>query len=203
MQIEKQNRNLGTACSDTSGTDCSDSMVPITPLRVVPIQRYRQLKLAAEISSKTAEQRFDKFSNQLVKAAKHIYSEKATYHELTEGMRAWVLKKSDIKKEFHLNRTFFTHLNKGEHMLLSEFVRFTNWIFTHYDSEEDRLEALLEIDTVLFCHTKENADYGWHPFSRPLNQIIEDEIEKEVKKRVEKELRIRALKKAQDEIGKQ
>lgn len=42
MQIEKQNRNLGTACSDTSGTDCSDSMVPITPLRVVPIQRYRQ-----------------------------------------------------------------------------------------------------------------------------------------------------------------
>lgn len=60
-----------------------------------------KLKLAAEISSKTAEQRFDKFSNQLVKSAKHIYSEKATYHELTEGMRAWVLKKSDIKKAFH------------------------------------------------------------------------------------------------------
>jgi len=54
------------------------------------------LKLAAEISSKTAEQRFDKLSNQLVKSAKHIYSEKATYHELTEGMRAWVLKKSDL-----------------------------------------------------------------------------------------------------------
>ena len=92
------------------------------------------MKLAAEISSKTAEQRFDKFSNQLVKSAKHIYSEKSTYHELTEGMRAWVLKKSDIKKKFHLNRTFFTHLNKGEHMLLSEFDRFTNWIFPHYTS---------------------------------------------------------------------
>ena len=92
------------------------------------------MKLAAEISSKTAEQRFDKLSNQLVKSAKHIYSEKATYHELTEGMRAWVLKKSDIKKAFHLTRSFFTHLNKGEHMLLSEFVRFTNWIFTHYTS---------------------------------------------------------------------
>lgn len=162
-----------------------------------------KLKLAAEISSKTAEQRFDKFANQLVKAAKHIYSEKAAYHELTEGMLAWVLKKSDIMKKFHLNRTFFTHLNKGEHMLLSEYVRFTNWIFTHYDSEEDRLDALLEVDTVLFCHTKENEDYGWHPFSRPLNQLIEDKIEKEVKKRVEKELRIRALKKAQDDIGKQ
>ena len=61
--------------------------------------------LAAEISSKTVEQRFDKFSNQLVKSAKHIYTEKATYHELTEDMRAWVLKKSDIKKAFHLNRT--------------------------------------------------------------------------------------------------
>ena len=31
----------------------------------------------------------------------YIYSEKATYHELTEGMRAWVLKKSGIKKAFH------------------------------------------------------------------------------------------------------
>ena len=29
--------------SDTSGTDCSDSMVPITPLCVVPIQRYRHI----------------------------------------------------------------------------------------------------------------------------------------------------------------
>lgn len=161
-----------------------------------------KLKLAAEISSKTAEQRFDKLSNRLVKSAKHIYSEKATYHELTEGMRAWVLKKSDIKKAFHLTRSFFTHLNKGEHMLLSEFVRFTNWIFTHYASEEVCLKVWMGIGTVLFCHTKENADYGWHPFSRPLDQIYEDMIEKEVKKRVEKELRIRALKKAQDEIGK-
>lgn len=81
-------------------------------------------------------------------------------------------------------------------------VRFTNWIFTHYASEEVRLKVWMGIGTVLFCHTKENADYGWHPFSRPLNQIYEDMVEKEVKKRVEKELRIRALKKAQDEIGK-
>ena len=27
-----------------NGTDCSNSMVPITPLRLVPIQRYRQIK---------------------------------------------------------------------------------------------------------------------------------------------------------------
>jgi hypothetical protein len=38
--------------------------------------------------------------------------------------------------------------------------------------------------------------------SHPLAQILEDMIEKEVNKRVEKEERIRALKKAQDEIGK-
>ena len=59
-------------------------------------------------------------------------------------------------------------------MLLSEFVRFTNWIFTHYASEEVRLKVWMGIGTVLFCHTKENADYGWHPFSRPLDQILED-----------------------------
>ena len=36
-----------------------------------------KLKIAAEISSKTAEQRFDKLSNRLEKSTKHIYSEKA------------------------------------------------------------------------------------------------------------------------------
>ena len=46
-------------------------------------------------------------------------------------------------------------------VLLSEFVRFTNWIFTHYTSEEVRLKVWMGIGTVLFCHTKENADYGW------------------------------------------
>ncbi len=88
-------------------------MVKINNLSIILFKSFRngkkkvllsadeKLKLAAEISSKTAEQRFDKLSNQLVKSAKHIYLEKATYHELTEGMRAWVLKKSDIKKAFH------------------------------------------------------------------------------------------------------
>ena len=35
---------------------------------------------------------------------------------MPEGVRAWVLKKSDIKKAFHLTRSFFTHLNKGSTM---------------------------------------------------------------------------------------
>ena len=88
-------------------------MVKINNLSIIFLKKIRngkkkfllsadeKLKFAAEISSKTAEQRFDKLSNQLVKSAKHIYSEKATYHELTEGMHAWVLKKSGIKKAFH------------------------------------------------------------------------------------------------------
>ena len=33
---------LGTVCSDTCGTDCSASMVPITVIHLVPIQRYQQ-----------------------------------------------------------------------------------------------------------------------------------------------------------------
>ena len=35
----------GTVCSDTDGTDCSASMVPITVLHLVPIQRYQQWSL--------------------------------------------------------------------------------------------------------------------------------------------------------------
>ena len=31
------------------GTDCSATMVPITVLRMVPIQRYRQLKLITSV----------------------------------------------------------------------------------------------------------------------------------------------------------
>ena len=61
LQIEKQNWNLGTVCSDTSGTDCSDSMVPITTLRVVPIQRYRQKSGSSCIYS---DQEWHAFSRQ-------------------------------------------------------------------------------------------------------------------------------------------
>ena len=159
------------------------------------------MKLTAEITSKTAEQRFGKLSTLLVKVAKHTYFEKSAYHELTDGMRSWVLNKGDIQVKFHLKRSFFKHLKNGKLMLLSEFVRFTTWIFSHYPSEEVRLKAWMGIGTVLFCHTKENADYGWHPFSRPLDQIYEEMIEGEVKKRVAEEARIRGWKKAQGEIG--
>ena len=34
--------------------------------------------------------------------------------------------------------------------MLSEFVRFTNWIFTHYTSEEFRLKVWMGIGTVFF-----------------------------------------------------
>ena len=34
---------LGTVCSDTCGTDCSASMVPITVIHLVPIQRYQHV----------------------------------------------------------------------------------------------------------------------------------------------------------------
>ena len=82
--------------------------------------------------------------------------------------------------------------------LLKENIMPFNTLMAYYRC------AIMEVETKfkVLCHTKENADYGWHPFSRPLDQILEDMIEKEVKKRVEKEERIRALKKAQDEIGK-
>ena len=55
----QQNWNLGTVCSDTSGTDCSDSMVQITPLCVVPIQRYRHHISAKE--GGTQSQPLEKF----------------------------------------------------------------------------------------------------------------------------------------------
>ena len=156
----------------------------------------------AEISSKTAEQRFGKLSTLLVKAAKHTYFEKKAYHELTDGMRTWVLNKSDILEKFYLKRSFLKHLKDGKLMLLSEFVRFSTWIFSHYSTDEQRMEVWMDLGTVLFCDTKENADYGWRPFSRPLNRIYEDKIEKEVEKRVAEEARIRGWKKAQGEIGK-
>ena len=43
---------LGTVCSDTCGTDCSASMVPITVIHLVPIQRYQQL-VNCELSRRT------------------------------------------------------------------------------------------------------------------------------------------------------
>lgn len=158
--------------------------------------------LYAEIKSKTAEQRFGKFVNLLVQVAKHTHFENSKNGDLSEGMRNWVLNKEDIRKKFHLKRSFSTHMTEGKLMLLYEFVRIINWILSHYSSEETRLKVLFKIANLLLCDTKENADYGWRPFSRPIDQLFEEMVERKVQERVARELRIRGWKKAQEEIGK-
>lgn len=139
----------------------------------------------------TGEQRFSHVLNHFISHARSVYNSARKYDVLTEGMKTWVNNREDFMPQYGLVKTTFSrHLHDGTFMLVSEFVNVMHWVLGHFDSEFDRMKALLNAGTLLFCDTKEGQEHGWCPFSRPLGDILEDYIQQEVDRRVAEELRI-------------
>lgn len=156
------------------------------------------MALFEQTALKTAEERFSEVAHELYKAARHEYTMSDKYGELTDSMRRWTLNLDDIALKFHLGRQFRKHFRQKRLMQLWEFVRLAHWMLTHYDSEEARLYMLLDVLTLLFFGTKENEEYGWRPFSRPLHEVFDDMVSREVERRVRQELNIRHWKRMQE-----
>ena len=142
----------------------------------------------------TAEERFNEVAHKLYHAARYEYNMCEKFGELTDSMRQWVRNLNGLDSGFGLERRFLDHFRDRDNMLLSEFVRLVHWMLTHYDSEQSRLDMLLDVLTTLFYATRENEENGWHPFSKPLREIFHDVVEREVERRVREELRIRKWK---------
>ena len=85
-------------------------------------------------------------------------------------------------------------------MSLQEYVNSQHWVFSHFETEEERLEAYLNGGTLLFCDTKECDKFASHPFSRPLADIMEDIIQRRVDEAVKRERRIWELEEKNKEI---
>lgn len=151
---------------------------------------------------KTAEQRFGQVVEQFISSAKHRYSDARQEGDVPAWMKEWLNLKGDFEPAYHLSRTFAKHLSQGTLMTLTEMVNLFHWIFTHFETEEDRLRAWLNAGTIFFCNTTECEENHSHPFSRPLGDILDAYIDKEVERRVKEELRIMDLKKMQEELEK-
>ena len=149
---------------------------------------------------KTAEQRFDQVTNLFIKAAKHRYKEALQNGMMTEQMHSWINLKGEFQKAFHLDRTFASHFSHRRLMTLGEMVNLFHWIFTHFETEEERLVAWLNAGTLFFLHTKECESNRTRPFSRPLAEILKTYINREVERRVKEELRIREIKKMEEKM---
>lgn len=143
----------------------------------------------------TGEERFSRVMNKFSDGAKHVYHQAEMLGDMPDGMKPWVLKKEDWTLKYGLNRSFLNHLNRKHGMSLQEYVNSYHWAFSHFETEEDRLEAFLNGGTLLFCDTKECEQFDSHPFSRPLAEIMEGIIQKRVDDAVKRERRIWELQK--------
>lgn len=148
----------------------------------------------------TAEERFHNVAHALQKTAKHEHYSSKKYGELTDNMRQWVVNLGDIATEFHIKRQSSENFGRKQLMHLEDFVRYVHWMLTHYDTEEDRLNMLLDVLTTLFYGTRENEKYGWYPFSKPLREIFDEAVERKVERRVREELKVRMWKEMQEGI---
>lgn len=125
--------------------------------------------------------------------AKKKYREAERLNDLSDEMKKWVVNNKDMVVKFRLNSTFEVHLKQGKLMSLTECVKFFFWIFSHFKTQEDRMEAWMNAGTLLFYNTQECEDFDFHPFERPLDQIWEKVIEERVQERLKKELRIKRM----------
>ena len=67
-------------------------------------------------------------------------------------------------------------------MSLWEFENLCLYVLSFYDSEWERHIVSMNVGTILFFHTKECKDLNFEPFSRPLNQLMEEKVTAEVSK---------------------
>ena len=67
-------------------------------------------------------------------------------------------------------------------MSLSEFENLCLYVFSFYDSEWERQVVWMNVGTTLFFHTKECRALNFEPFSRPLDQVMEEKVTAEVSK---------------------
>ena len=150
----------------------------------------------------SAEERFDEVAHSLIRTMKHEYKDREKYGELTDGMRHWKFYLKDICPAFHLGRKFCKHFHHGKLMQLWEFVNLVHWMLSMHTDEKERFLMLLDICTLLFYHTKEGEENGWHPFSRPLRDLFNEIIEEESEKRANSKLTIRKYQAMSRELDK-
>lgn len=150
----------------------------------------------------SAEERFGEVAHSLIRTLKHEYKLSEKYGELTDGMRHWKFNLKDICPAFHLGRQFRNHFSHGKLMQLWEFVNLVHWMLSLHTDEKARFLMLLDICTLLFYHTKEGEENGWHPFSRPLRDLFNEIIEEESEKRANQKLTIRKYQAMSRELDK-
>ena len=150
----------------------------------------------------SAEERFDEVAHDVLSAVKHEYKAREKYGELTDAMRQWKYKLKDICPAFHLGRQFCKHFRHGKLMQLWEFVNLVHWMLSLHTDEKERLLMLLDIFTLLFYHTKEGEENDWHPFSRPLRDLLNEMIEEESERRANRKLIIRKYQQMSRELDK-
>ena len=99
-----------------------------------------------------------------------------------ENLEKWLVDMESIKQHYGLTHTVTKHLKEGKNMSLSEFEKLCLYAFSSCDSEWEREILWMKVGTILFLNTKECKDLNFEPFSRPLDQLMDEKVTAEVSK---------------------
>ena len=112
-----------------------------------------------------------------------------------EQCQGWQLTHKELKREFHLTETTFSHLGAGKGLTLLEFSRLCRSVFALARSQKECLEIWLNIAELLFWHGRDAEVDMPSPFEDKPCDILEDMIQKRVDEEVKRRLFLEDLKK--------
>lgn len=94
----------------------------------------------------------------------------------------------EIIKKFNTSKGFNRKFSKPVNVSMNDLVNSCFWVFTHFKSEVECLEAWLNVGTLLFVDTQENKDFGLTPFSKPLDEIEQEKQARAVEEQSNRKL---------------
>lgn len=78
-----------------------------------------------------------------------VYKQDAKDHCLTDLQKTWVRSMPEIIKKFNTSKGFNRKFSKPVNVSMNDLVNSCFWVFTHFKSEVERLEAWLNV--VPYC----------------------------------------------------
>ena len=123
--------------------------------------------------------RLSRVLNEVIEGRKRLLREARRDGDLEGAQALLPVNNADVLRATGLSRSFLDHLRQGGGMTLREYAGAVQWLLSECESEADRLDILLLIDTVLFCAPPDSPSFPHPVFSKPLPELLDAMLRRE------------------------
>lgn len=113
----------------------------------------------------------------MVKSGEHLY------HQLVWNFFKYIRhhgackERKTLEREFGINsHSIDEGLRPNARLHLDEAVKFNDMLLCEYDTDIERLFALLDIESIFYCDPHTNLHNGKPLFSKPLRDVLDDYV---------------------------